>query len=311
MGNHTDHRGTDTRPGVIKITRAGWFYILLTIFLGVSGANTGNNLVYLIVAVLLSFMAISGIFGKRNLSRIDVRIEPPEEIYADTSVPVKIVLRNKRGFLPSFLIRVHVGQNEILFPFAETRNETARYLPLSFPERGRVRIGNIYLSSVFPFNFFIRYRKIPAVFDAVVFPKAKKCELPALFDKDRKSRGEQVADKPGYEGDIISVRNYIAGDPIKYIHWKASARTGRLQTKEFSSLSRRPVIIDFDTLPIKDPEERISCVTYILLKLFRQNIPVGLKIGGALHKPPLRSLPEGSKAQRLAMLTKLALFLKE
>ncbi len=311
MGNHTDHRRTDTRPGVIRITKAGWFYILLTIFLGVSGANTGNNLVYLIVAMLLSFMAISGIFGKRNLSRIDVRIELPEEIYADTGVPVRVVLRNGRRFLPSFLIRVHVGQNEILFPFAETRNETARYLPLSFPERGRVRIGNIYLSSVFPFNFFIRYRKIPAVFDAVVFPKAKKCELSGLFDKDRQSRGEQVVDRTGYEGDIISVRNYIAGDPIKYIHWKASARTGRLQTKEFSSLSRRPVIIDFDTVPIREVEEKISCVTYVLLKLFRQNVPVGLKIGGALHRPPLRNLPEGSKAVRFAMLTELALFQRE
>src|SRR3972149_4703492 len=123
MGNHTGALRADTGPGVIKITKAGWFYVLLTIFLGVSGINTGNNLIYLIVAAFLSFMAVSGVFGKRNLSKIDVRIELPEEIYAGTSPPVKVILRNTRRFLPAFLMRVHVSGNEILFPFVEVKTE--------------------------------------------------------------------------------------------------------------------------------------------------------------------------------------------
>jgi uncharacterized protein (DUF58 family) len=311
MGNHTDHRRADSGPGVIKITRAGWFYIFLTIFLGVSGINTGNNLIYLIVAAFLSFMAISGVFGKRNLSRIDVRIELPEEIYAHTSAPVRVVLRNKRRFLPAFLVRVHISGNDLLFPFVEAKSEGTGYLPLSFHERGRLQIGNMYLSSVFPFNFFTRFKAVPGVVQAVVFPRAKKCAPLGLFGKERKSRGELVLDKTGYEADIISLRDYIIGDPIKYIHWKASAKTGRLKTKELSSLSQQPVIIDFDAFPIKDVEERISCVTYVLLKLFKQNVPVGLRIGGALHKPSFRTPIGKTKNLRFAMLTKLALYHKE
>lgn len=310
MGNHTGNPRADTGPGVIKITKAGWFYIFLTIFLGVSGINTGNNLIYLIVAAFLSFMAVSGIFGKRNLSKIDVRIELPEEIYADTSAPVKVIIRNNRRFLPVFLMRVHVAGSEILFPFVEVKTGGARYLSLSFRKRGRSEIRNIYVSSVFPFNFFIRYRTIPGVFEAMVFPKAKKCESLGLFDKERKSRGEQVVDKTGYEADIISLRDYIMGDPIKYIHWKASAKTGRLKTKELSSLSHQPVVIDFDTLPLKDLEEKISCVTYVLLKLLKRNIPVGLKIDGALYKPFSKTHKARTKALKFTMLTKLALYQK-
>jgi len=311
MGNYTDHSRADTCPGVIKITKAGWLYIFLTIFLGVSGINTGNNLIYLIVAAFLSFMAISGVFGKRNLSGLDVLIEFPKEIFAETNIPVKVILRNKKRFLPAFLIRVHIRHSDVLFPFGDIRGETARYLSLSFRERGRSQVDDIYLSSVFPFNFFIRYRTIPVVFETLVFPRVKKCDSLGLFDKEQKSPGEEVVDRTGYEGDVVSVRDYIVGDPIKYIHWKASAKTGRLQTKELSSLSRRPVIINFDTLPIRDMEERISCVTYILLKLFRQNVPVGLRIGGTLHKPSSQARGERAMALRSAMLTRLALYQKE
>jgi len=310
MGNHTGDPRADTGPGVIKITKAGWFYILLTIFLGVSGINTGNNLIYLIVAAFLSFMAVSGIFGKRNLSKIDVRIELPEEIYADTSTPVRVIIRNNRRVLPVFLMRVHVAGSEILFPFVEAKTEGARYLFLPFRERGRSEIRNMYVSSVFPFNFFIRFRTMPGVFEAIVFPRAKKCESPGSFEKGRRSRGEQSTNKTGYEADIISLRDYIEGDPLKYIHWKATAKTGRLKTKELSSLSHQPVVIDFDALPLKDLEEKISCVTYIILKLLKRNIPVGLRIGGALYKPFSKPHQERTKTLKFAMLTKLALYKK-
>lgn len=310
MGNHTSHHRAGASPGVIRITRAGWFYILLTIFLGVSGINTGNNLIYLIVAAFLSFMGVSGFFGKRNISNIDVRIELPDEIYANTNVPVKITIMNKRRFLPAFLIRVYLSHNEVLFPFVDVKSNAATYLPLSFRERGHVTIGVLYLSSVFPFNFFVRYRTIPGVCDALVFPGVKKCASLGLFEREKRYRGEQVSGRSGYEADIISLRDYIEGDPLKYIHWKASAKTGRLKTKELSSLSDRPVVIDFDAIPIKDVEERISCVTYVLLKLFRQNIPVGLRISGAVHKPR-KAGGEGTKALRIAMLTKLALYQRE
>jgi uncharacterized protein (DUF58 family) len=310
MGNHSGAVRADTGPGVIRITKAGWFYIFLTIFLGVSGINTGNNLIYLIVAAFLSFMAVSGIFGKRNLSKIDVRLEFPEEIYAKTSVPVKVIMRNNRRFLPVFLMRVHMAGADVLFPFVDVKSEGVKYLSLPFRERGRSTVRNMYLSSVFPFHFFIRFRPIPGVFDAIVFPGTKQCGPFGSFERQKKSRGELTSDRTGYESDIISLRDYIEGDPLKYIHWKASAKTDRLKTKELSALSHQPVIIDFESLPLKDLEEKISCVTYLLLKLIKRNIPVGLKIDGAVFRPFSRAQTERRRALKLAMLTKLALYPK-
>lgn len=312
MGDHPFNSRADAGPGVIKITKAGWLYIILTIFLGFSAVNTANNLMYLVVSALLGFMAISGLFGKRNLSKIDIDMELPEEIYANTGIPVRITLINNRRFLPAFLLKVRLLNDEVLFPFVDARAAEPKYMNIFFPERGRSRIGDIHLCSVFPFNFFVRCKKLDKVFESVVFPQAKKCELPGLFEKAGRARGEKSTDKAGYEAEMISLRDYIKGDPLKYIHWKASAKTGRLKTKELSSLSRQPVIIDFDTLTIKNVEEKISCVTYLLLKLFRKNVPVRLKIGGSFYKTGLsKTAMERTQADKISMLRKLALYDKE
>ena len=311
MGDHTVGYRTHTGPRVITITKAGWFYIAVTLLLGFSAVNTGNNLIYLIVATFLSFMGISGFFGRRNLSDIRITVELPDEIYARTRVPVKVMVHNHRRFLPAFLIKVHLHGQRVLFPFVDAQAGGVTYITTTFDERGIVRINDIHLCSVFPFNFFVRCRKIEGVIEATVFPNATKCELPVLSERERQSRGERSIDKAGHEAEIMTMRDYIKGDPIKYIHWKATAKTGKLKTKELSTLSHQPVIIDLDAVPIKNMEERISCITYIILKLFRQNIPVGLKIKGTFYKPFKTGQGERSKANKINMLRALAVYDKE
>lgn len=311
MGDDTSSHRANPGPRVIKITKAGWLYIVVTLFLGFSAVNTANNLLYLIVAAFLSFMGISGFFGKRNLSKIDIGMEFPEEIYAKTSFPLKVTLLNKRRFLPAFLVKVHIANNEILFPFVDAKSKGFRYMNISFDERGKTEIEDIHICSVFPFNFFVRCRKINRAFEMIVFPQVKQCELSGHFEKERKIRGEKSIDKTGYETEILSVRDYMKGDPFKYIHWKASAKTGQLKTKELSALSHQPIIIDFETIPIKNIEEKISCITYIILKLIKQNVPVGLKINGALYKPFAKTSSERTKADKIAMLKTLALYDRE
>jgi uncharacterized protein (DUF58 family) len=94
----------------------------------------------------------------------------------------------------------------------------------------------------------------------------------------------------------------VRGDPLKYIHWKATAKTGKLKTKELSSLAHRPVIIDFEKVSITNIEERISSVAYAIVQFCKNNIPIGLKINGNLY------LPDVSPAHKINLLRELALY---
>ena len=257
---------------------------------------------YLITAAFLGFMGVSGFFGKGNISGVSVLLEAPEEIYANVPFPLKVRLANRRRFLPSFLIRVHIGDDELLFPYVGVRDAEVKYASTVLVRRGSNSVGAVHVSSVYPFNFFIRRRKLDAPVELIVFPEPKKCELYDSPERVRVQRGELSSGATGYEGDLISLRNYAHGDPMKYIHWKASAKTNKLKTKELSSLSQKPVVIDFDKTGIRGLEERISCVAYTLLRLHRQRVPSGLRIRGRVFEPGT------SASHKAAMMRELALY---
>ncbi len=246
-------------------------------------------------------MGVSGIFGKRNLSNIDISIESPTEVFAGVEFPMKITLTNNRGFLPGFLLNVTADGAGVLFPFVDAKTAQYKHIPFQFKARGAQTITDIHVCSVFPFNFFMRCTPVSRSREFIVFPAPKKCSLPGTYERNMQSGGERPSDKAGFDSEIVSIRNYIQGDPLKYISWKATARSGKLKTKELSSLSFDPVLIDFDKTGIADKEERISCITYTVLTMIKRNVPVGLKINDTL-------LPPGtSHAARTALLKALAL----
>ncbi len=72
---------------VIRIRPAGGVYILLSIVLGVISVNSGNNLLYLVTALLLGYMLASGVAGRHNVMGAEAWAELPDEIYAGRAFP--------------------------------------------------------------------------------------------------------------------------------------------------------------------------------------------------------------------------------
>lgn len=287
---------------MIKINKAGWIYIVLTILIGFAAVNTGNNLIYLIASALLSYMLVSGIFGRHNLKGVDLDLDVPEEVFAKTEIPVSVRLLNQKRVMPAFLINAAVGEHHALFPFAAGGAEAKRYCNMQFGSRGEHLIENAYVYSVFPFNFFTRYRRLKKTFKMIVLPRPQPCETLFLHEQRSRSRGEASTLTVGYDSDIISIRDYNSGDPLKYINWKSTAKTGVLKTKELSAVQLQHVLIDFDKMDKQDLENKISCITYLILKCIQSSIPVGLIINGEKHKPAV------SRAHKITLLRKLAVY---
>ena len=257
---------------------------------------------YLIVAALLGLLLISGIFGKRNLARIHVELNVPDEIYAGMRFPLSVRLVNGRKHFPAFLMRVSVDGTETLFPFVDGDGRAAKLIDITAPQRGLHRLNDIYVSSVFPFNFFVRYKTIKQGVTVTVFPRPVKYGAGEHLAGEEAYRGDAESEKKGDGPDIISLRNYLPGDPLKYIDWKATARTGHLKTKELAASLRPPVLIEWEKIPVRNVEARLSAVTFLILELMRSNRPVGLKIEERLYKPDL------SRIHKLTMLRELAVY---
>ncbi len=247
-------------------------------------------------------MIISGYLSRGNFSKISLEVEVPDEIYANSEFAIKIRLINQKRFFPLFLMKVNILEKERLFPFVQRKNSEISHILLKFNQRGKFSIREINLCSVFPFNFFIKCSRLQKDIEFIVFPEMKRCKHADYLAKDMKTAGDRNIMKQGFDSEPIFIRDYAEGDPLKYIHWKATAKTGKLKTKELSSQSYKPVIIDFESFDIKEVEEKISCITYMINSYIKRGVPVGLKINGEIYKEGI------SRQHKINMLKALALY---
>jgi len=88
------------------VTRAGIVYVLVTLVIGIAALNTGNNLLYIVVAAMLAAILVSGVVSAWVLRYLELDVRLPEHLFAGRPVLGRIVLNNPRRFLPSFSIRV-------------------------------------------------------------------------------------------------------------------------------------------------------------------------------------------------------------
>src|SRR5579864_2624424 len=88
------------------VTRAGIVYALVTLVIGIAALNTGNNLLYIVVAAMLAAILVSGVVSAWVLRWLELDVRLPEHVFAGRAVAGRIVVQNPRRFLPSFSVRV-------------------------------------------------------------------------------------------------------------------------------------------------------------------------------------------------------------
>ncbi|HLO25463.1 MAG TPA: DUF58 domain-containing protein [Geobacteraceae bacterium] len=246
-------------------------------------------------------MSVSGILGWLNIRGAEVLIDLPEEIYCGLETLVTVRLVNRRRYLPSFLLKVNVLGGAADFALVERGEERKSSFTGTFSERGEHLVFEGVISSPFPINFFVRSRRTPVEGRFVVFPAPLPSQMPGEFDRAGTS-GVLATIAKGYEGDVAKIVDYSGADPLKLVHWRLSAKHGKLKVKELTADAQTPVIIDIDLLPGKNIDENLSRAVYLVNRLMRSNRPVGLKLRGRKIAPAV------SRAHRLRLLSELALY---
>ncbi|MBI4466514.1 MAG: hypothetical protein HY656_03690, partial [Acidobacteria bacterium] len=63
-----------------KLTREGVFYVVGTLIIALAALNTGNNLLFIVVASLLAGILMSGVVSRIVLTGIELRLELPDHV---------------------------------------------------------------------------------------------------------------------------------------------------------------------------------------------------------------------------------------
>ena len=183
-------------------------------------------------------------------------------------------------------------------------------LPRPAARRGRYRFGPLRLSTRFPFGLFSRTITVGRVGDAdrvaAAGPADRRLGRAAaggLAGADRRRR------RPGTEGDFYGVREWRSGDGRRLIHWRSSARLGKLVVRQFERPRSRDVAVVLDLWQPPSPTARtlenvelaVSFAATVLADLCRKggsNVYLGLSdsapecVGGPASPATLQGLME-------------------
>jgi uncharacterized protein (DUF58 family) len=226
-----------------KITREGWIYIGGIIIVALAALNTGNNLLFLILASLIAIILMSGILSSITLTGIEMRLAFPEHIFAGQTVRAQVELENEKLTLPSFSLRVEGAttkkspaaallETPVYFPYVPKHQQLRQSVPITFVHRGSYRQDMFRIVTRFPFGFLQKARRVELRTEALVYPSVEASQdffeiLPALH-------GALESLSKGSGQDLYALRGYVPTDSARHVHWKASARSGSLMVREFT-----------------------------------------------------------------------------
>lgn len=258
-----------TRP-----TREGLTFIALSLFVGFAAINTGNNLLYLTFGIMMSFVVASGVLSMINLSRIDVRLRSPGDVFALTPAALGFSLTNGKSIIPSYSLNIEIDGKKAFIPYLPPGVESRASLRHVFPGRGWNRVPEAKLTTRFPFGFFTKWIRIDLGEDEVlVFPKIGPANEDTGAFNERP--GDAESDKAGFGHDLRSIKEFLPGDNPRLIHWKTTARTGRLMVREMEDEEIRGAVIRF--LPERDKtrlEHQISRLASLHVELLKRGYDI-------------------------------------
>jgi uncharacterized protein (DUF58 family) len=247
-----------------KVTREGYFYIAGIILISLAALNTGNNLLFLILATLIAIILMSGILSSITLSGVAMRLQLPEHIFAGQPVRASLELQNEKLTLPSFSLRVEAVtpknsppaallETPIYFPYLPKRGRVHQTVPISFPARGVYRQDAFRIVTRFPFGFLQKAHRVDLRTEALVYPSVEPTReffeiLPGL-------QGAMESLAKGRGQDLYALRDYVPTDSARHVHWKASARLGSLMVREFTREDETRILLVLDPHTFAAPSD--------------------------------------------------------
>ena len=147
-----------------QVTREGLAYLGLTLLIGIAALNTGNNLLFIVVAAMLGGVLVSGVVSALMISRLDVGLHLPHHVFAGQSYVGAVLLHNRRR-LPLFSVSLVPPIVKEGRPAWRWRRTEFVYPPAGSGRRPLVRWPDLVLIRDAP------PRRTPPVFEqSVYFP---------------------------------------------------------------------------------------------------------------------------------------------
>lgn len=239
-------------PRRLKLTREGKYFIGITFGVGIAAINTGNNLLYLLLGMLLSLMLVSGVMSELSLRSLTVVRRLPPRAQVNRPHLVEIEVFNHKRRVPSYAIEIEdlrEGQpadKRCFFLKISPRSAQVAAYRRTPARRGRDHHIGFRVATRFPFGLFEKSRELRAGGELIIYPAVDPVRLPPEGGGAKLGAGGALG--RGVGDEILGVRPMREGDDPRDIYWRKSTVSNQMVLRERARDTRRDVEYVLDSL---------------------------------------------------------------
>jgi len=256
-------------------TRAGMCLACLLLAMLMTALNYMNSMAMMFTFFVASSTFVTAYYTQRNLDGLKIRRVPQESFFVDQPAYFKIAVDNESN-LDRYGILFRERNANLILHNIPASGSTEVKMPFKGSRRGEFKLRRFDAATRMPVGLFHAWSWHTIETSVWIYP-APIANNSAPVAPGGDSSDGSITRNNGQE--FSSLREYIAGDPIKHIAWKQQARHGRLLTKEFNdNLEGNSSIFDWDYLTEEDSELKLSFLCYWLLEAEKSQHAYGLKL---------------------------------
>jgi uncharacterized protein (DUF58 family) len=270
---------------------------------GLGALNTGNNLLYLVLGLLLAMVVVSGVLSERCLRYLSIRRLGTESAFAGEPFAFRWALTRHQGHAFALTL-AEVGTpltGEGRVGVLRERVEHAVRADLTTPRRGPLRLSGVRITTTWPLGLFAKTRVFELEGTLLVYPRrGYACQLPGQSQQGLFGDTSTPRRSDG-TGDVAGLRELGPTEDARRVHWRKSAALGKLITVEREREERRTYVLSVAAGLTGDALERrceeVAAISHELLE-------AGSEVG--LETPGERLRPAGGSTQERRILRALA-----
>ena len=233
------------------VTPAGWSVLLGSVAVYALGAGLGYPS---LVAIGLAGLVVLAVACVAVLARPRLRVErtvAPDRVTVGEPALGQVSTRNlSRWRSPGFVVVDRLAGEPLELPVPSlpgTGTRTVHY-PVPTRRRGALPLGPITVDRLDPLGLLRRPQAFGSAETLWVHPRVHATKpLPVGVVLDYEGRLADSA--PIGTVTFSSLRDYVPGDDPRQIHWRSTARTGKLIVREHVDTSEPTVTVVLDTRP--------------------------------------------------------------
>ncbi len=267
----------------LSLTGLGVQYLLALLAVGAFSVNTGNNLLYLVFALMLGLFLVSGILSRRALAGLEVGEVEEGALFARVRGGLRLHLRDAHpGRERGLELHLTLSDGVVEPSFLAAGQPTGRplvVLQVRAEHRGWAKLRSLELRTRFPFGLLEKSRFIDLDRPVLVLPHPR---TPPAQAASWRGEGHRSLPREGTSSPE-GTRPLRQGDAPARVHWKRTAQRSQPWVRTFEEERPLGLHLRLDTTawtPGRPFERELERLSGAVLQARLQKRAISLEVHG-------------------------------